>query len=68
MILKLFFQKRIKKDGKWVTVFRDSSSAVVGELTKIRIRVLMAIGPRSGLWYLDKSSTSWMFGSFFDGF
>jgi hypothetical protein len=34
----------------------------------VRIRVLMAIGPRSGLWYLDKKITDWMFGSFFDGF
>jgi len=49
MILKLFFQKRVKKNGNWVTVFRDSSSAIAGEFTKIRIRVLMAIGPRSGL-------------------
>jgi hypothetical protein len=49
LILKLFFQKRIKKNGKWVTVFRDSTSSIVGEFTKIRIRVLMAIGPRSGL-------------------
>jgi hypothetical protein len=68
MILKLFFQKRIRKNGQWVTVFRDNSSAIAGEFAKIRIRVLMAIGPRSGLWYLDKSVTSWMFGSFFDGF
>jgi hypothetical protein len=37
-------------------------------LVRVRIRVLMAIGPRSGLWYLDKKVTSWMFGSFFDGF
>jgi hypothetical protein len=72
LVLKLFFQKRVKKDGKFVTV-RSDRSALPNEpffstLVRVRIRVLMAIGPRSGLWYLDKKTTSWMFGSFFDGF
>jgi hypothetical protein len=72
LVLKLFFQKRIKKDGKFVTVRVDPESLPTdnsfGTLVRVRIRVLMAIGPRSGLWYLDRKVTEWMFGSFFDGF
>jgi hypothetical protein len=72
LVLKLFFQKRVKKDGKFVTVRSDRSAGpdepFFGTLVRVRIRVLMAIGPRSGLWYLDKKVTSWMFGSFMDGF
>jgi hypothetical protein len=62
LILKLFFQKRIRKNGKFVTVRHDVSASAdepyFGTLVRIRIRVLMAIGPRSGLWYLDKKVTS----------
>jgi hypothetical protein len=68
LVLKLFFQKRMKVQGKWVTRRRDESLTMAKILVRVRIRVLMAIGPRSGLWYLDKSSFDWMFGSFFDGF
>jgi hypothetical protein len=53
LVLKLFFQKRTKKDGKFVTVRHDLSAApnepFFGTLVRVRIRVLMAIGPRSGL-------------------
>jgi len=53
LILKLFFQKRIKKDGKFVTVRHDVSASpdepFFSTLVRVRIRVLMAIGPRSGL-------------------
>jgi len=54
LVLKLFFQKRIKKDGKFVTVRHDVSAEpnlppFFGTLVRVRIRVLMAIGPRSGL-------------------
>lgn len=53
LILKLFFQKRIKKDGKFVTVKSDRLAVpgdpFFGTLVRVRIRVLMAIGPRSGL-------------------
>lgn len=53
LISKLFFQKRVKKDGKFVTVPYDKD-AVDGQSSfarnvRIRIRALMAIGPRSGL-------------------
>lgn len=72
LILRLFFQKRIKRDGKFVTVksdrFAGPDDPFFGTLVRVRIRVLMAIGPRSGLWYLDKKLTEWMFGSFIDGF
>ncbi|QKI79964.1 RNA-dependent RNA polymerase [Erysiphe necator associated mitovirus 16] len=72
LVLKLFFQKRIKRDGKFVTVKSDRlagpNDPFFGTLVRVRIRVLMAIGPRSGLWYLDRKVTSWMFGSFIDGF
>lgn len=53
LILKLFFQKRVKKDGKFVTVKADKlagpNDPFFGTLVRVRIRVLMAIGPRSGL-------------------
>jgi len=53
LILKLFFQKRIKKDGKFITVKLNQLAApnepFFGTLVRVRIRVLMAIGPRSGL-------------------
>jgi len=45
LILTLFFQKRVKVDGKWVTKPTDDLNRRV----RARIRVLMAIGPRSGL-------------------
>jgi hypothetical protein len=62
LILRLFFQKRIKQDGKFVTVRSDNlagpNEPFFSTLVRVRIRVLMAIGPRSGLWYLDKKVTS----------
>jgi hypothetical protein len=62
LVMKLFFQKRIKKNGKYVTVRVDPDALdtdnLFGTLVRVRIRVLMAIGPRSGLWYLDKKVTS----------
>jgi hypothetical protein len=61
LVSKLFFQKRIKVKGVFKTVPLDRD-AVEGEPSfvrsiRIRIRVLMAIGPRSGLWYLDRKVT-----------
>jgi len=53
LVMKLFFQKRIMKDGKFVTVRVDPDAlptdSSFGTLVRVRIRVLMAIGPRSGL-------------------
>jgi hypothetical protein len=53
LVLRLFFQKRIKRDGKFVTVKADALAGVndpfFATLVRVRIRVLMAIGPRSGL-------------------
>lgn len=73
LVAKLFFQKRVMVKGKFVTVWKDTLSAIndgnnaFPNLVRARFRVLMAIGPRSGLWYLKKRDTDWMFGSFFDG-
>jgi hypothetical protein len=51
--MKLFFQRRIKKGGEFVTVRVDPDAlptdSFFGTLVRVRIRVLMAIGPRSGL-------------------
>jgi len=62
LVLKLFFQKRIKIGDSFKTVRLDKSAGegepFFGTLVRVRIRVLMAIGPRSGLWYLDKKVTS----------
>jgi hypothetical protein len=44
-IKRLFFTVRKKVGGKWVNVRSEGESRLV----RIRIRVLMAIGPRSGL-------------------
>jgi hypothetical protein len=71
LISRLFFQKRVLKGGKFTSVPFDKDAVEgqpqFGRNVRIRIRVLMAIGPRSGLWYLDRKVTDWMFGSFFDG-
>jgi hypothetical protein len=62
LVLRLFFQKRVKLAGKFVTVKADAlagpNDPFFATLVRVRIRVLMAIGPRSGLWYLDKKVTS----------
>jgi hypothetical protein len=74
LVSRLFFQKTILVKGKRVTVWKDLMSSIQDNvqsfpnLVRVRFRVLMAIGPRSGLWYLKKRDTEWMFGSFFDGF
>lgn len=44
-IKHLFFTVRRKVDGKWVNVRSEEDN----RLTRIRLRVLMGIGPRSGL-------------------
>lgn len=44
-IKHLFFTVRRRVDGKWVNVRSDEDS----RLTRVRLRVLMGIGPRSGL-------------------
>jgi hypothetical protein len=53
LVLKLFFQKRVRIGGKFVTVRHDVSAAAnepfLGTRVRVRVRVLMAIGPRSGL-------------------
>jgi len=71
LISKLFFQKRIKVGGQYQTVPFDKDSSEGDppflRAVRVRFRVLMSIGPRSGLWYLERGVTSWMFGSFFDG-
>jgi hypothetical protein len=64
LISRLFFQVRRKVKGKWVNI----DTLEDNRLTRIRIRVLMAIGPRSGLWYGDAKVSRWMFGSFYDGY
>jgi len=59
LISSLFFVKK-DKNGK---VIYDENGYV-----KIAIRVLMAIGPRSGLWYLDHMTTSYLYGRHTDLF
>jgi hypothetical protein len=51
LVSKLFFQKRIKKDGKFVTVPLDKLTGEKRDFNKLkaRLRVLMSVGPRSGL-------------------
>jgi hypothetical protein len=61
LIMRLFFQRRILVKGKPVVVRVDNSATegepFFGTLVRVRIRVLMSIGSRSGLWYLDKKVT-----------
>lgn len=70
LISSLFFQKRVKVDGKFKTVSRETLTGDQKDFSylRVRLRVLMSIGPRSGLWYLDRSVYSYIIGSFFDGY
>jgi len=45
-----------------------SSSLDAYRFLRIRLRVLMSIGPRSGLWYTDPKLSSYICGAFYEGY
>lgn len=80
LVSSLFFnRKKNRKDKfhKQISKLKINSETALSELSssldtfrylRIRLRVLMAIGPRSGLWYTDPKMSSWIFGAFYEGY